>query len=110
MRPGARASSERGDAARPANAAAHRQDRLADDALELQRAAVTNRRRQARAQRVELIMQTLLQHTTRVDELAAVAYGPQQRLDDLRLGRPAGALAQQPDQRGAVTIVGLKPP
>ena len=38
------------------------EDALANDALELQRAAVTRRRRHAWAQRVELVMQTLLQH------------------------------------------------
>jgi hypothetical protein len=53
-------------------------------------------------------MQTLLQHAAGVDELATVTNGAKHRLDDLRLGRPAGALAQQPHLRGAVTIIGLE--
>jgi hypothetical protein len=55
-------------------------------------------------------MQALLEHATGVDELATVTDRAEQRLH-LRWGaRAAGALAQQPDQCGAVAVVGLKPP
>jgi hypothetical protein len=53
-------------------------------------------------------VKALLQHTARVDKLRAVANCAKQGLD-LWLGRPAGALPEQPDERRAITIVGLEP-
>ena len=48
------------------------------------------RRRQSGAQRVELIIQTLLQHTAGVDELAAMAHTAEHRGDEVgSAGRPA---------------------
>jgi hypothetical protein len=54
-------------------------------------------------------MQPLLQHAARVDKLRAVTNPTEQSLNELRLCGPTGALAQQPHQRRAVTIVRLEP-
>jgi hypothetical protein len=64
---------------------------LAGRVLELEHAAVTGRCRQPGAQCVELIMQTLLKHAARVDELAAVTDRPEQPLDHRRRRPAAGA-------------------
>ena len=55
-------------------------------------------------------MQPLLGHPASVDELATMTDRAQQRLDRRRCQGTPGALAQQPDQRRAVTVVGLEPP
>jgi hypothetical protein len=55
-------------------------------------------------------MQALLEHAAGIDELPAMPDRSQQRFDRRRRARAAGALAQQPDQRRAIAIVGLEPP
>jgi hypothetical protein len=54
-------------------------------------------------------MQTLLEHAAGIDKLATMTDGPEQRFNSRRCRRAAGALAQQPDQRGAIAVVGLEP-
>lgn len=54
-------------------------------------------------------MQPLLGDLARKDELGAVTDRPAQRIDDVRFGGPTGALADKPDQRCAVAVVGLEP-
>ena len=71
---------------------------------------MARRDREPRTECVELIVQALLKHLARIDELRAVADDAEHRRDAGRLGRTTGALAQQPDQRGAVAVVGLEPP
>jgi len=77
--------------------------------LQRQCATMPGRRRQARRERVELIMQPLPERLERQQQLTAMRNGRQHRLNPSRGGRPAGTLAGQPDQRRAVTIVGLEP-
>ena len=55
-------------------------------------------------------MQALLEHRASIDKLAAMANRSQHRRDHVGLGPTTRTLAQQPDQRGAVAIVGLEPP
>jgi hypothetical protein len=72
---------------------------------------MTSRRGQARAERVELIMEALLEHPTRVYELAAMADRAKHRLNRRKVSSATPrALANQPHQRSTVAIVGLKPP
>ena len=103
--------SDRGDGGRPANAAAQASTAWPVGAVERQRPAVPGRRRQARAERVELVVQSLLQRLVR--ERPAGGDGAPRASSastpSRRAGRP-GALARQPDQRRAVAVVGLEPP
>jgi len=47
-------------------------------------------------------MRALLRQTARVDELAVVSDSASKRFDDLRFGRAACALADQPHERSAI--------
>jgi hypothetical protein len=58
----------------------------------------------------ELVMQALPQRRLREDQLAAMRDGAEQRLNRRVDHRSSGALACQPHQRRAVTVIGLKPP
>ena len=85
------------------------QHRPAGRRLKRQPAAVPGRRREPGRERVELVMQPLAQRLERQHELATVRDGRQHRLDPAGKRGTPGALARQPDQRGAITVVGLEP-
>jgi hypothetical protein len=68
---------------------------------------MAGRRRQSGAQRLELVMQALLQDLAVGDQPAPVTDRSEQGVNGVGAGWPAGALADQPDQRRTVTIVGL---
>jgi hypothetical protein len=50
----------------------------------------------------------LLKDLAGIDELTAVTDRALQRVDDAGLGRPTGALTDEPDQRRAIAIIGLE--
>jgi hypothetical protein len=83
---------------------------MARGRVEQQRPAVRRGRREARRERVELIMQALAQWGEREDQLAAMGDRRQHRLDTRGGRRTPGALPRQPHQRRAIAIVGLEPP
>jgi hypothetical protein len=71
---------------------------------------MAGRGRQPWAQRLELVVQALLEHPAVADQPAPVANRADQRIHGAVGGWPAGALADQPDQRRAVTVIGLGAP
>ena len=83
---------------------------MARGRLERQRSPVRRGRREAGRKRVELIVQPLAQRGERADQLAAMGDRRQHRLDPRARRRAPGALTRQPDQRRAITVVGLEPP
>ena len=86
------------------------EDRLADDAVDLHRPAVSVRGGQAGAERVQLIVQALLGDLALGDQATAVAHRGGQRVADLVGDDAALPLPGQIGQGGAVTVVGLEPP
>jgi hypothetical protein len=55
-------------------------------------------------------MQALLKDLASIDDLATMTNRPEQRPDRVGFGPAPGALTNQPDQSGAIPIVGLEPP
>jgi hypothetical protein len=54
-------------------------------------------------------MQALLEHRASVDKLAAMANRSEHRRDHVGLGPATRTLAQQPDHRRAIAVIGLEP-
>jgi hypothetical protein len=59
------------------------------------------------AERLELVMQALLERPAVSDQPPPVADRPDQRLHGVGGDWPAGPLADQPDQRRTIAVVGL---
>src|SRR5918992_2402736 len=70
---------------------------------------MTLRRRQTRAETIELVVQPLPQHLQLGHELAAMPDDAEQRLQCWLLRSAAEPLPGKPDKGRAVTIVGLEP-
>ena len=68
-----------------------------------------SRCRQARAQRVDLVVQALLSDTAFGDQAAAAADSGQQRFVIISGNRPSLTLPGQIRQRSTVPVVGLEP-
>jgi hypothetical protein len=87
-----------------------RQHGLAGRIVQGQGPAVAGRGRQARAQRLELVVEALLEDLAVGDQPASVTDRPYQGIDGVGGGWPPSALTGQPDQRRAVAVVGLVAP
>lgn len=71
---------------------------------------MTRRCRQARAQRVELVVQTLLGDLAISDQAPTMTHRGAERIHRRLLGvSPACTLPGEVGQRGAITVVGLEP-
>jgi len=110
MRPGARATNERALGGRPANSAAQAKTGWPVGESSARARPWPGGADSPWANRVELVMQALLQDAPSSHELATMTNRSQQRFNDIGLRPPAGALVQQPHQRCAVAIVSLDPP
>jgi len=61
----------------------------------------------ARAERLELVVEALLEHLAVSDQPSPVTDRPQQGIDGVGGGGPPRALADQPDQGSAVAVIGV---
>jgi hypothetical protein len=80
---------------------------LAGQVGQAEGAAMPGRGGQPGAQRLELVMQPLLEDLAVGDQATPVTDRSQQGIHRVGGGWPPGALADQPDQRRTVTIIGL---
>src|SRR5205823_3751639 len=67
-------------------------------------------RGKARAETIELIVEPLTQHLQLGNELATMADDTKQRLQPRLIWNTAESLPNKPDQRRAITVIGLEPP